>query len=279
MHRKFPLLLAMPLLAMVLTAATAPASAPLQPAGPWKIDYAPNECRLVRTFGTGDGAITLRFARGAGLDSFDMLIAGKALPKIWQAHIPVTLRLDPSGAEQVFDGYAMAVPDRPERFVRWYDGTPDILDGVTDGQQLQITVGDKFVLTINLAKGASALKGLNHCHTELLKGWGIDPAQMTAQAVPPKPRISPANWVRSGDYPSGALLAGKQGTILAILTVSATGKVTECRAAVSSGVALLDEKTCQVLRGRGSYHPARNRAGAPIVGFDVQRIRWLIPED
>ena len=252
---------------------------PLQPAGPWKIDYAPNECRLVRTFGTGDEAVTLRFARGAGLGSFDMLIAGKALPKITQAHIPVKLRLDPGGAEQVFDGYAMAVPDRPERFVRWYDGTPEILAAITDSQQLQIMVGDKFVLTINLAKAASALRGLNHCHAELLAGWGIDPAQLAMQAFPPKPRISPVNWVRSGDYPSKALLTGKQGTILAVLTVSVAGKVTDCRAAVSSGVTLLDEKTCQVLRGRASYHPAKNKAGEPIVGFDVQRIRWLIPED
>ena len=70
------------LLFAALAAVPATAGEVLQPAGPWKIDYAPNECRLVRTFGTGDGAITLRFARGAGLDSFDMLIAGKALPKL-----------------------------------------------------------------------------------------------------------------------------------------------------------------------------------------------------
>ena len=95
-----------------LASATAAAEV-LQPSGPWKIDYAPNECRLLRTFGTGHAAVTLRFARGAGLDSFDMLIAGKALPPIKRAHVPVKLRLDPGGAEQVFDGYSMALPGRP----------------------------------------------------------------------------------------------------------------------------------------------------------------------
>ena len=160
------------LLFAALAAVPATAGEVLQPAGPWKIDYAPNECRLIRTFGIGDGAITLRFARGAGLDSFDMLIAGKGLPKLGE-RVKVTLRLSPGTAAQDFDGYSMAVPGRPERFIRWYDGDPAILDGVTDDQQLEVSVAGKFSVTFDLAKGKAALKGLAHCHSELLAGWGL----------------------------------------------------------------------------------------------------------
>lgn len=257
---------------------TALAAGVLLPSGPWSIDYATNECRLLRAYGTGDEAITLRLARGAGLESFDMLIAGKSLPELRKAHIPVKLRLDPGGAQQEFDGYIMAVPGRPERFVRWYDGDPEILDAVTDSQQLEITVGDKFVFVVDFAKAAAALRGLNHCHAELLKGWGIDPARLATQKIPPKPRTPPYEWVRPGDYPTSALAAEKGGTVLALLTISAAGKATDCRVMVSSNVPELDQRTCQVLRSRASYHPAKNATGQEIVGIDIQRVRWLAPD-
>ncbi len=261
--------------------ATSPALAGevLQPSGPWKIDYAPNECRLLRTFGTGDAAITLRFARGAGLDSFDMLIAGKDLPQIRQAHVPVKLRLDPSGAEQVFDGYSMALPGRAERFIRWFDGDPKILDAVTDSQKLEFVVDGKYTLTVNLTKGAAALKGLNFCHAELLKGWGLDPAALAAQVVRPKLRGQTANLFRPSDYPITALRAEQQGAVLVVLSISTTGKITDCRIAVSSKVTELDETTCRIFRNRASYNPAKGADGQPIKGTDVQRIRWFIPEE
>ena len=267
------------LIALGLAASSAGASEVLQPSGPWKIDYTPNECRLLRTFGTGDAAVTLRFARGAGLDSFDMLIAGKGLPQIRQAHIPVKLRLAPGGIEQVFDGYSMALPDRPEQFIRWFDGDPKILDSVSDGQSLEFVVGRKYSLTINLAKGGAALKGWNYCHAELLKSWGLDPAGLAAQVVRPKLRGVPTNWFTSGAYPTKALHEEKQGTVLVVLSIATTGKITDCRIAVSSKVAELDEKTCRIFRTRASYTPAKGADRQPIKGTDVQRVRWLIPEE
>lgn len=266
------------LLFAALAAVPATAGEVLQPAGPWKIDYAPNECRLIRTFGTGDGAITLRFARGAGLDSFDMLIAGKALPKLGE-RVKVTLRLSPGTAAQDFDAYSMAVPGRPERFIRWYDGDPAILDGVTDDQRLEVSVAGKFSVTFDLAKGKAALKGLAHCHSELLAGWGVDEALLRGVAQRPKPRTPPYTWAHPSDYPKTALQKEHQGEVVAILIISPAGAVTQCKVAKSSLVTELDETTCRLLKTRAKYHPALDAAGKPVQGYDVQRIRWLIPEE
>ena len=266
------------LLALGLAASPAVASEVLQPSGPWKIDYAPNECRLLRSFGTGDAAVTLRFARGAGFDSFDMLIAGPGIPK-QKDRLKVQLKLLPSGEVQEFSAYSMIVPGRPERFVRWFDGDPKILDSVTDTQQLEITIDGNYVITANLAKGKAALGGLNHCYGELLASWGIDPSQYAAGTVRAKPRTSSAGWVSPGDYPWTTLLSEKSGASIALLSVSPAGKVTKCRIVVSSKITALDDATCRALTAHGKFFPALNAAGQPIVGYAIERILWLIPEE
>ena len=266
------------LVVLGLAVSPAVASEVLQPSGPWKIDYAPNECRLLRTFGTGDTAVTLRFARGAGLDSFDMLIAGKGIPKFKQK-VKVKLSLTPGGAKQEFDAYSMAIPGRPERFVRWFDGSPAILDAVTDSQQLDIGIDGQYLIAVDFAKGKAALGGLNHCFNELLEVWGIDPAKLKAQALRPIPRTSPGNWVSPGDYPTKALIKEQQGKVVVVLTISTEGKVADCRVVVSSQITELDNTSCRVLVARAHYFPAKDSTGQPIEGFDVQRIRWFLPDE
>ena len=77
----------------VARAAEAPV---LAPSSPWRVDYADEECRLLRTFGTGADAVTMRLARGSGLQSFDMVIAGTNIPRLGD-DVKVTLKLETQG--------------------------------------------------------------------------------------------------------------------------------------------------------------------------------------
>jgi TonB family protein len=94
---------------------------------------------------------------------------------------------------------------------------------------------------------------------------------------PPKPKVSPGNWVTNDDYPPAAIRAGQSGVVGFTLTVDASGKVTDCVVDSSSGSSLLDSTTCTLLRARVAFAPARDENGRAVAGSFSSRFRWELP--
>ncbi|AJA10414.1 hypothetical protein SKP52_17715 [Sphingopyxis fribergensis] len=248
----------------------------LAPSTPWKVDYAEEECRLLRTFGTGEDAVTMRLARGSGLQSFDMVIAGNSIPRLGGG-VKVTMTLEPQGTESEFEGYSMAVPDRPENFIRWFDGDPRILDGVTNKQQVRLLADAKLDVAMLWSDGKAALKALQTCHEDLLKGWGVDIAAIHAAKVGPEPLGSPGRWVTNNDYPQREMQQEIEGNVTFQLKVDAKGAVENCVTLRSSNVATLDRLTCKLMVQRARFTPALDASDRPIASLYINRVRWQIP--
>lgn len=103
------------------------------------------------------------------------------------------------------------------------------------------------------------------------------------QPAPPQPAAPPradaplASYFSTGDYPPEALRARLEGTVDFRVTVGTDGRVGDCVITRSSGSAALDEATCNVMRMRGRYTPARDAAGNLAIGRDSGRITWRLP--
>jgi protein TonB len=65
------------------------------------------------------------------------------------------------------------------------------------------------------------------------------------------------------DYPASASSAGAEGTAQAQLTIGPDGRVTGCSITRSSGNGSLDSTTCNILRRRAKFTPARDSNGQP----------------
>lgn len=258
------------------SAVAADAAQPLEPSTPWKIDYAKDECRLLRTFGTGDDAITLRLARGSGMQSFDMVIAGTKLPPM-SGKVKVTMTLEPQNIAHSFDGYAMSLPKRPERLIRWFDGNPEIMSGITDTQRIRLASGDRIDIIMQWTNGRAALEALHACHTDLLKSWGVDVDAMRGVKAPPEPLGTAARWATTDDYPAAAMRDKQEGDITFQLGISAAGAVENCTILHSSNVAALDETTCRLMRARARFSPALDANDRPTASIYISRVRWQIP--
>lgn len=248
----------------------------LEPSSPWQVDYAQNECRLLRDFGTGKDAITLRLARASGFDSFDMIIAGAPIPRL-PAKLDISFGLEPQNKTQTVEGYSMAVPGQPFRFIRWYDASPEFLPAVTNTQIVTVRHADRFDIAMRWTDGKAALKALEACHFDLLKSWGIDVAVLNTAKVRAQPIGNPARWVTNDDYPSTAQSAEQEGTVIFQLEIDAGGSVANCAIVKSSLVPALDRATCPLLRKRAQFAPALDKDNQPMVGFYVNRVRWQIP--
>ena len=81
------------------------------------------------------------------------------------------------------------------------------------------------------------------------------------------------------DYPASAQAAGAEGTARASLTIGPDGRVTGCSITQSAGNSALDQATCNILRRRAKFVPARDSNGNPTSDtISTPAIVWRLQE-
>lgn len=263
--------LAMAVLLSAPTARAQEAPVVLQPSSRWQVNYADNECQLLRSFGTGDQMVALRFARSASSDTYDFVLAGPALPSL-SRHLRITMRLDPQGIEAQYDGFSSRLDGQDGRFLRIFDADVSLLSQFTPDQIMTVRAQDT-VTRLNLTNVRAALAALQTCRDDLLTSWGFDLAAYRALQSPPIPIGNEANWVRSEDYPS----TWESGLTTVRLVVGASGSVSSCAVVVTSGEVRLDNAACNALSRRARFEPAIGADGAPTEASVLKRVRWIRP--
>ncbi len=79
------------------------------------------------------------------------------------------------------------------------------------------------------------------------------------------------------DYPASAQAAGAEGTARAQLTIGTDGRVASCNITQSTGNGALDSATCNILRRRAKFVPARDSNGnATIDTVTTPSIVWRL---
>ena len=79
------------------------------------------------------------------------------------------------------------------------------------------------------------------------------------------------------DYPASAQSAGAEGTVQASLTIGPDGRVVGCNVTRSSGNSSLDGATCNILRRRAKFTPARDSNGQPTTdSISTPPIVWRL---
>lgn len=100
----------------------------------------------------------------------------------------------------------------------------------------------------------------------------IPPVAPAPPAPPPPPRKTQSAQSAKGDlrtlfsaddYPAAAQSAGAEGTARAALTIGPDGRVVGCNITQSTGNGSLDSATCNILRRRAKFTPARDSNGNP----------------
>ena len=98
----------------------------------------------------------------------------------------------------------------------------------------------------------------------------IPPVAPAPPPPPPAPRKVQSATSAKGDlrtlfsaddYPAAAQSAGAEGTAQAELTISPTGQVVGCNLIRSTGNSSLDSATCNILRRRAKFSPAKDSNG------------------
>ncbi len=121
-------------------------------------------------------------------------------------------------------------------------------------------------------------RGLGGIGTVVFPTPSATPTPPLFTAKGPRVRGDQARWVPQSEYPTRAINLGLQGITRVRLSVAASGRVTGCEVAASSGSPLLDSAACDALMRRARFDPATDTAGDATSGTFSTSVRWQLPE-
>lgn len=99
--------------------------------------------------------------------------------------------------------------------------------------------------------------------------------------VEPQPQPAPLKaetWVTPDDYPAPALRDAEEGRVSYRLNVDENGSVTGCTIVTSSGSGVLDVHTCDLMRLRAHFDPARDSKHRVVPSEYSAGVTWALPD-
>lgn len=277
-----------------VAAAAVPAHADdlaLAPTSDWALKAYDDKCRITRSFGQGEDAVTLWLDQGSLVPSFNATLIGRPLrspfgPNLSIRFTPepeysrnylytesskgrpvVTLfgvRLTPNAAERALLELPGAAPPAPA------SAAAPIIDPGAETMATAATITDirfgrALTQPLVLATGAldQPLALLADCAAQLERQIGVN----TALAATPPRAVDQAVWaaeVQKG-YPRYLAAAEQEAVLDVRLTIATTGRATFCEVPAVSGLTSFNDTACLLLLRHARFEPARNAAGEPVV--------------
>ncbi len=255
--------------------------------GNWVVDYDRDACRLIAQFGTGKDVTIMRLTRYELGDAFDLDLYGRRVsnrePRS-RVKVDFGLGRPPVEAEAV-NGEAGDLPMMlvgSTRLDGWESATPGEVGPPLSPEQeaavsgVTVKIERKKPFRLEFGSLAKPMAQLRACQADLLKSWGYDPAVQAALARPVRPANSPGNWLRSDDYPSGAVTMGQNGVVQFRLDVEPDGRISGCHVLARTNPDVFADTTCRAVSRRAKLDPALDAAGKPVRSFFVQKVRWQV---
>ena len=259
------------MIALLLTAAVAPITL-LQPNGRWVVEYAQNMCVLSRTYGGASEPVTLGFRPyPMGASTEIVLLTPGSDIRVVGDNAELSLLPDDHPVQGTYNLYYVS---KIKRRIATLSMGEDALKGLSAATAVSVRLGRQEAYTFALPSITAGLKALQVCQDDLLKGWGIDPAER--EALSELPKANPAALFSADQYPPEAIRAGEQGRTVAVALVDASGAAKTCTVVESSGSHALDTATCKVLT-RARFTPGKDKDGKPVPAHLVVPVRWVLP--
>ena len=260
-----------------VTAPAATPAGPLTPTTNWQMDYAPNECRLLRSFGEGRDAVTVQFSRLDPAPHLEVALVGPRLPS---TVAPISTSLSTTTVQQVeatAQGFSAVGPGLSTIRFQPNSGIADALrSDIAAGRPTRLGVGftKRYAASLDLGSMKGPLGALEKCVDDLVTTIGLDPAEQRTRKSAPEAATNPGTWFRPGDYPP-ALNQSAVGAIVVVrLVVGADGRVTNCAVAKAGGDKAFEDLTCRLATERARFTPAVGASGQPIASVWARRIKW-----
>jgi hypothetical protein len=277
-------------LAPKLPGAAQAAEKVLEPHDKWVLSYSEDSCRLARAFGPNEDKLVLVMDQFMPAGMLDLSLIGKRLGRFTGNRVTLIATFGP-GLPAGHSGDALTGTVGPDKATILMIGGRDLLNRppvkgpsdelfpVTKEQEAAVTelhiaaAAKRF--TLHTGSMGPPLAAMRTCMADLVKAWGLDPAQQEALSKHPVPVTSLTKWLTPPDYPKEALAIGASAIVRFRIIVGADGLPTKCAIQQATLSPEFTKLTCDLLMARARFTPALDREGKPIASFYTNSVRWL----
>ena len=275
----------------------------LQPSSQWIVEYADEDCRLIRNFGTGDDRVILALDQSSPGDWFGLLVVGKRFGSGNLASKPKPkFRFSPNELPQQVDGYTAiqgglpaflagqqmrVAPLTAEQAAAQEAAAKEFkkieLPPIGPERELAVTsieIVDLLKSTLVLETGSmrASLEALRNCSWDSVRTWGLDVEQQKVLSRRAAPIKQGKLWISHEDYPSRMIESGEQGLVKFRAIVDAEGKPESCAVQRTSRPKDFGDLVCRLVMSRLRFDPALDAQGKPVRSFYVQQITFRIQQ-
>ena len=267
----------------------------LAPATAWNLRYDEQACRLVRTFGTDDSAVTLIIAKYSPDDDFEMMISGKGLKargkKLRYRFVPAKnheTEKEPlfgtgPGGVVTWQFRAGLVPEaelESLESMQWSAAYSALQVAeqarAAEVESFEVSAGMERSFVLVTGKLDAAFAALDTCLRDLVETWGFDPAVQQSLSARPEPESAPGAWMSANDYPSALLAEGLSGVVHFRLDVDSSGMPTNCAVQASFSDPEFKKVTCRLLMKRARFKPAKDASGNSVASYWATSVKWIM---
>ncbi|MCK0129833.1 energy transducer TonB [Erythrobacter sp. F6033] len=257
----------------------------------WLVDFAPNKCRLVRTFGEGEDRHAIFFEQYWPSARTGLSLAG---PRFKRFRSKTNTRM------KFFDGQE-AMPTEPFKGDTESVGPAIVYSSISlsmgaeadqgyapgaPNNQLDTNFANKveFVwvrqrgkeVQLNTGPLGDAFAVLNKCTADLVRDWGLNPEEQSKLSRAPVWK-NEKEVVRSAvrKYPNAALVRGEEAILRMRVMIDESGTVTDCILNEATVTDKLNSPFCQNME-MAEFDPAIDAKGKPIASYYATSITYRI---
>ncbi len=242
----------------------------LQPINEWRIEPSDARCVAVRQFGSADDPVTLAIKAPPTGSSLQLAIIRRAYVRSPE-QLGATLRL----GDQSFDTFALRYPTNGKKqAVMLFNLLEDAAAATRNATGIEIGVTGGVDSSFWFGQSGAMWTQLDACLERLRDVWNIGEGHEGRIATGPRGDLQGS--FSSSDYPLEALRKEYGGTTAFVLLIDETGAVKDCTLTESSGMAVLDARSCGVITARAKFAPAIDVDGKPTKSSWFQRISWRL---
>ena len=258
-----------PILIAALNGSPSAAAEPLQPTGPWHVDYDTAQCLAIRDYGTVEKPLELMLKPSPNGGVMRILVIRKGTTSVYQS--PVTVQLGRARLRTSILHYA----DEKHHFrIASLNVPMSDFKGNLDATIIGMHGSADETFAVSQLKPLT--DELDKCLVDLQSFWNVGPAYADRVASDAKPMRPLRQLFSPGDYPGIAMLEGQSGAVKIVFLIDEHGAISDCSVDRTSEVASLDAMSCYVLQSRAKFAPALGKDGKPVRSGYCQRIIWRV---
>lgn len=281
-------ILAIGLLAIVGSPASAKQPLVLEPASDWEYTEFDDRCRASRVFGEGRDETTMWIEQGGSQANYNLTLLGRPLRNPYGGGVHLRfgeekesirsyIAAKSSTGRPVLVMYGVSIGQAPvERGLD--DEAPEAefrLARAADINTVNLRSSIVQPLTLNTGEMLEPLGFLGMCGAKIEGLLSEAGRALTGEARPPQP-LDEGDWLNKKDYPSWLVRAGMSGQLMVRLTVNQRGKPSSCFVLSSNKPQLFDDAVCLGLMKRAKFKPAHDASGKPVASYHFRTVQFEI---